>query len=306
MRSSPWLSRGVRVCWSRSKAPIASRATRSSARLSRSDACSTTTPRCSAKSARSSASIDLDTTALPVSGRRRVRVHLRCRAAAREDRPEAALGHPVLRCAGRRARHVGRVRSLHASRHADRLRARRARTRATCEARLADYERRLLTARASVPDEIRVRGDGRRSRWTAPRFSIASRRRSSTSTKATSISCKSASASRRRSKAARRSTSTGRSARAIRRRTCSTSSTAARRCSARRRNFSVRLDGTQGAACVRSPERARARADPADDAAIAAELLANEKERAEHVMLVDLGATISARSRRPAACTSTS
>jgi anthranilate synthase component 1 len=52
--------------------------------------------------------------------------------------------------------------------------------------------------------------------------------------------------------------------------------------------FLVRLDGRR--ARLRPLAGTRSRADdPAEDAAIAAELLANEKERAEHVMLVDLG-----------------
>jgi anthranilate synthase component 1 len=52
--------------------------------------------------------------------------------------------------------------------------------------------------------------------------------------------------------------------------------------------FLVRLDGSKARLRPLAGTRSRA-ADPADDAAIEAELLANEKERAEHVMLVDLG-----------------
>ena len=52
--------------------------------------------------------------------------------------------------------------------------------------------------------------------------------------------------------------------------------------------FLVRLDGRT--ARIRPLAGTRAReSDPLRDAAVAAELLANEKERAEHVMLVDLG-----------------
>jgi anthranilate synthase component 1 len=52
--------------------------------------------------------------------------------------------------------------------------------------------------------------------------------------------------------------------------------------------FLVRLDGRQARLRPLAGTRPRGE-DPARDAAIAAELLANEKERAEHVMLVDLG-----------------
>jgi anthranilate synthase component 1 len=52
--------------------------------------------------------------------------------------------------------------------------------------------------------------------------------------------------------------------------------------------FLVRLDGRRASMRPLAGTRSRS-ADPAEDAALAAELLANEKERAEHVMLVDLG-----------------
>jgi anthranilate synthase component 1 len=52
--------------------------------------------------------------------------------------------------------------------------------------------------------------------------------------------------------------------------------------------FLVRLDGRRARLRPLAGTRPRG-ADPAEDARIAAELLANEKERAEHVMLVDLG-----------------
>ena len=52
--------------------------------------------------------------------------------------------------------------------------------------------------------------------------------------------------------------------------------------------FLVRLDGRKALLRPLAGTRSRG-ADAAEDAAIAAELLANEKERAEHVMLVDLG-----------------
>jgi anthranilate synthase component 1 len=52
--------------------------------------------------------------------------------------------------------------------------------------------------------------------------------------------------------------------------------------------FLVRLDGRKARLRPLAGTRQRG-ADPAEDAAIETELLANEKERAEHVMLVDLG-----------------
>jgi anthranilate synthase component 1 len=52
--------------------------------------------------------------------------------------------------------------------------------------------------------------------------------------------------------------------------------------------FLVRLDGTTARIRPLAGTRPRA-SDPERDTAVAAELLANEKERAEHVMLVDLG-----------------
>jgi anthranilate synthase component I len=52
--------------------------------------------------------------------------------------------------------------------------------------------------------------------------------------------------------------------------------------------FLVRLDGRKAQMRPLAGTRSRG-ADPAQDAAVATELLANEKERAEHVMLVDLG-----------------
>ncbi len=52
--------------------------------------------------------------------------------------------------------------------------------------------------------------------------------------------------------------------------------------------FLVRLDGRTARMRPLAGTRPR-RDDPADDAATAVELLGNEKERAEHVMLVDLG-----------------
>src|SRR5580658_2293846 len=52
--------------------------------------------------------------------------------------------------------------------------------------------------------------------------------------------------------------------------------------------FLVRLDGRKASMRPLAGTRPR-NADPAEDAATAGELLANEKERAEHVMLVDLG-----------------
>jgi anthranilate synthase component 1 len=52
--------------------------------------------------------------------------------------------------------------------------------------------------------------------------------------------------------------------------------------------FLVRLDGNKARMRPLAGTRSRG-SDPAQDAAIASELLANEKECAEHIMLVDLG-----------------
>jgi anthranilate synthase component 1 len=62
----------------------------------------------------------------------------------------------------------------------------------------------------------------------------------------------------------------------------------AARCSVRRPSFSCGSTA-RGRACGRWRGRARAARRPSATNAIASELLANEKERAEHVMLVDLG-----------------
>ena len=51
----------------------------------------------------------------------------------------------------------------------------------------------------------------------------------------------------------------------------------------------VRVAGDTRSRCGRSPARARAAPRPQEDARIAEELLADPKERAEHVMLIDLG-----------------
>ena len=84
------------------------------------------------------------------------------------------------------------------------------------------------------------------------------------------------------------SISTARCGARIRRRTCSSSTRRSASCSARSPEFLVRLEGRKARIRPLAGTRWRGR-DDEEDARIAAELLANEKERAEHVMLVDLG-----------------
>ena len=110
----------------------------------------------------------------------------------------------------------------------------------------------------------------------------------STSSPATASRCCSRGASTCRSTSIRPS-SIARCACSIRRRTCTTSCSTASRSSAARRSCSCACADGHGDG---APDRrhAAARRDAAeDDARSTAELLADEKERAEHVMLVDLG-----------------
>ncbi len=144
-----------------------------------------------------------------------------------------------------------------------------------------------MTARASVPREIRVRGAVAQS-MDRPAFleRVATAKKHIYEGDIYQIQV--ASGFRPRSKADRHSTSTGRFARATPRRTCSTSSTGGEAVFGASPEFLVRLDGRKAAMRPLAGTRSRS-ADPAEDAAVATELLANEKERAEHVMLVDLG-----------------
>ena len=83
------------------------------------------------------------------------------------------------------------------------------------------------------------------------------------------------------------SRSTGRCGRSIRRRTCSISISSITRSSARRRSCwsGWKVDVTNHPIAGTRPRGAT----PEEDDALARDLLADEKERAEHVMLVDLG-----------------
>ena len=89
-------------------------------------------------------------------------------------------------------------------------------------------------------------------------------------------------------RARRRSRCTARCARSIRRRTCSTSTSATSTSSARRpRSWCGSEGDTVTLRPIAGTRRAARRRE--EDAALAEELLADPKERAEHVMLVDLG-----------------
>ena len=94
---------------------------------------------------------------------------------------------------------------------------------------------------------------------------------------------------RRSDRASRRSPSTGRCARSTRRRTCSCSTSAATSWSAPRRRRTCGSTWTARASCGRSPAPGRAAPTAREDDRLAEELMASPKERAEHVMLVDLG-----------------
>ena len=90
-----------------------------------------------------------------------------------------------------------------------------------------------------------------------------------------------------------RSTSTGCCAPPTRARTCTCCASTTSTSSARRRRRTSRSApsraGCAGRCCTRSPAPGWRGATPEQDNALAAELLADPKERAEHVMLVDLG-----------------
>ena len=85
-----------------------------------------------------------------------------------------------------------------------------------------------------------------------------------------------------------RSPSTARCATSTRRRTCISSAWAASRSSARRRRCWC-ASRARASRRIRSPAPGRAARTDEEDLRLAEELKRNEKERAEHVMLVDLG-----------------
>ena len=295
VRSSPWLSRGVRVCWSRSRAPTGSRATRSSGIDYLEARSSTTTPRCSTSIRVADRQVPARHRGVPFPGGA---VCVFTYDAARQFErigpkppPDIPFSDALVVVPG----HLGRLRPLHPSRHADRLRA-RPNEPPVVEARSTEYER-AAADRARQRTERRFASRGQVDAVDGPPDVSRPRRDapSATSTKATSTSFRSASVFRRGSKAARAFDFY----RQIRTRNPSPYM------------FYIehgggsgvrRVAGVSGAArrprkrgCARWPGRVRAAPIRRDDAAIATELLANEKERAEHVMLVDLGPQ---RSRR--------
>ncbi len=155
------------------------------------------------------------------------------------------------------------------------------------EARLADYERRLLTARASVPSEIRTRGPVAQSIDRATyleRVATAKHHIYEGDVYQLQVGI--------RFSAAVEGGSAFDFYRQIRTRNPSPYmfyiEHGGEAVFGASPEFLVRLDGRKARMRPLAGTRSRG-ADPAADAATAVELLANEKERAEHVMLVDLG-----------------
>jgi anthranilate synthase component I len=155
------------------------------------------------------------------------------------------------------------------------------------EARLADYERRLVNARSSVPAEIRVRGEVAQSMDRATyleRVATAKRHIYEGDIYQIQVGI--------RFSAEIEGGSAFDFYRQIR--TLNPSpymfyiEHGGEAVFGASPEFLVRLDGRKASMRPLAGTRPR-NADPAEDAATAGELLANEKERAEHVMLVDLG-----------------
>jgi anthranilate synthase component 1 len=158
---------------------------------------------------------------------------------------------------------------------------------ANVEARLAGYERRLLAARVSVPNEIRVRGEVTQS-MDRPAFleRVATVKQHIYDGDVYQLQCGI------RFSAEIEGGSAFDFYRQIRTRNPSPYmfyiEHGGEAVFGASPEFLVRLDGRRARMRPLAGTRARD-ADPARDAAIALELLADEKERAEHVMLVDLG-----------------
>jgi anthranilate synthase component 1 len=158
---------------------------------------------------------------------------------------------------------------------------------ANVEARLADYERRLLTAHASIPAEIRVRGEVTQSMDRATFLDkVAIAKQHIYEGDCYQLQCGI------RFSAEIEGGSAFDFYRQIRTRNPSPYmfyiEHGGEAVFGASPEFLVRLDGTKASMRPLAGTRSRD-ADPEIDAAVAAELLENEKERAEHVMLVDLG-----------------
>jgi anthranilate synthase component 1 len=158
---------------------------------------------------------------------------------------------------------------------------------AAVEARLAEYERRLMTARASVPSDVRVRGSVTQSMERATfleRVATAKHHIYEGDIYQIQVGI--------RFSAEIEGGSAFDFYRQIRTRNPSPYmfyiEHGGEAVFGASPEFLVRLDGRRAAMRPLAGTRSRG-ADPAEDAAVATELLANEKERAEHVMLVDLG-----------------
>jgi anthranilate synthase component I len=155
------------------------------------------------------------------------------------------------------------------------------------EARLAEYERRLLTARASVPNEIRVRGAVTAS-MDRPTFldRVATAKHHIYEGDIYQIQVGI------RFSADIEGGSPFDFYRQIRTRNPSPYmfyiEHGGEAVFGASPEFLVRLDGRRASMRPLAGTRSRS-SEPVQDAAVATELLANEKERAEHVMLVDLG-----------------